>query len=144
MRDKNIQKREDRWRNRKPFRTSVQKIQRREINKRNMDSYAIKRALHFHSDGQICFPRVSENIEASYPPFPEDFVPDFVFNKERAKRLQVGWLYSPKYLEPYKLRIKSLQLRRKGQNNKMNPAKMLQRIQFQHPKKFCLLFINDV
>jgi hypothetical protein len=26
----------------------------------------------------------------------------------------------------------------------MNPAKMLQRIQFQHPKKFCLLFINDV
>jgi hypothetical protein len=71
MRDTDIQKRGGRWRTRKPFRNTVQKIQKRERNKRNMESYAIKRALQLQSDGQICFTPISENnIEASYPPLP--------------------------------------------------------------------------
>jgi hypothetical protein len=66
MRDKDIQNREARWRTRKLFRNSVQKIQKRERNKRNIESCAIKRALQLQSDGKICFSPVSEKIEASY------------------------------------------------------------------------------
>jgi hypothetical protein len=74
-----------------------------------MESYTIKRAPQLQSDGQICFTPISENnIEASYPPCPADFVPDFVFNKEWAKRQQVGKMYGPKYLEPYKVEIENL------------------------------------
>ncbi len=107
--DKDIQKRGARWKNRKPFRNTVQKNQKRERNKRNMESYAIKRALQLQSDGQICFTPISENnIEASYPPCPADFVPDFNFNKGWAPRPQVGKMYGPKYLEPYKVEIENL------------------------------------
>lgn len=109
MCDKAIQKRGARWRTRKPFCNTVQKIQKRETNKRNMESYAIKRALQLQNDGKICFTPISENnIEASYPPCPADFVPDFVFNKGWAKRPQVGKMYGPKYLEPYKVEKENL------------------------------------
>ena len=101
--DKDIQKRAARWRIRKLFRNSVQKIQRRERNERNVESYVIKRALQLQSDRQICFTPVSENIDTSYPPCSENFVPDFVFNQRWAKRPQVGKMYGPKYHEPYKL-----------------------------------------
>ena len=145
MRDKDIQKREARWRIRKLFRNSVQKIQGRERNERNMESYAIKRALQLQSDGQICFTPVSENIDASYPPCPEDFVPDFSFNKGWAKRPQVGKMYGPKYLEPYKIEIENLyNCGEHDKKNKMSPAQMLERIQCQHPKEFCLPSENDI
>jgi hypothetical protein len=54
--DKDIQKRAARWRIRKLFRNSLQKIQKRERNERNMESYVIKRASNFRATGKFVSP----------------------------------------------------------------------------------------
>jgi hypothetical protein len=51
----------------------------------------------------------------------------------------------PKYHEPYKIGIENLyNYEEHDKKNKMNSAQMLERIQCQHPKEFCLPSENDI
>jgi hypothetical protein len=110
-----------------------------------METYAIKRALQLQSDRHISFTQVSENIEESYPSCPEDVVCNFIYTNGWAKRPQVGKMYGPNYVVPYKIEIEKLyNSGEHDKKNKMSPAQMLERLESDHAKEFCLPSENDI
>jgi hypothetical protein len=82
--DKNIVQRKRSWKKRTINLTSVTRIENNPI-KKNIETYAIRRALQLQSEGQISFTQVSDNVDEMYPSCPEEFAPDFEYNSGWAK-----------------------------------------------------------